>query len=240
MTKHVSKAGKVDPGDRVTLPVKIAGPVYKEGIWDADLNSSRTKFRRRKMFISVELLTKYVVRIFQNRSKAEIPGLARRKELLSRSKLKQAFLIDSDAELFMYLIQCIRFASWKVRRLNRALDRMITWLVKLDAPIGLDCKTVRFFFSNSVKKSVKRGVRVLRAQSSRSSHAHRAWSQTKRGPNWWPTTNWHQNQRWKIGRGWQLQVYGRSRHRSRFQAWITVQNCTDNSSASETEDHLER
>ena len=24
MTKHVSKAGKVDPGDRVTLPVKIA------------------------------------------------------------------------------------------------------------------------------------------------------------------------------------------------------------------------
>ena len=24
MTKHVSKAGKVDPGDRVTLPVKFA------------------------------------------------------------------------------------------------------------------------------------------------------------------------------------------------------------------------
>ena len=24
MTKHVSKAGKVDPGDRVTLPVKIS------------------------------------------------------------------------------------------------------------------------------------------------------------------------------------------------------------------------
>ena len=23
MTKHVSKAGKVDPGDRVTLPVKV-------------------------------------------------------------------------------------------------------------------------------------------------------------------------------------------------------------------------
>ena len=63
------------------------------------------------MFISVELLTKYVVRIFQNRSKAEIPGLARGKERLSRSKLKQAFLIDSDAELFMYLIQCIRFGS---------------------------------------------------------------------------------------------------------------------------------
>ena len=58
---------------------------------------------------------------FQSRSKGEIPGWARRKERLSRSKLKQAFLIDSDAELFMYLIQCIRFGSWKVRRLNRAL-----------------------------------------------------------------------------------------------------------------------
>ena len=42
---------------------------------------------------------------FQSRSKGEIPGRARRKERLSRSKLKRAFLIDSDAELFMYLIQ---------------------------------------------------------------------------------------------------------------------------------------
>ena len=48
---------------------------------------------------------------FQSRSKGEIPGRARRKERLSRSKLKQAFLIDSDAELFMYLIYCIRFGS---------------------------------------------------------------------------------------------------------------------------------
>ena len=59
---------------------------------------------------------------FQSRSKGEIPGRARRKERLSRSKLKQAFLIDSDAELFLYLIQCIRFGSWKVRRLNRVLQ----------------------------------------------------------------------------------------------------------------------
>ena len=48
---------------------------------------------------------------FQSRSTVEIPGPARREEQLSRSKLKQAFLIDSDAELFMYLIQCIRFGS---------------------------------------------------------------------------------------------------------------------------------
>ena len=43
---------------------------------------------------------------FQSRSKGEIPGRARRKERLSRSKFKQAFLTDSDAELLMYLIQC--------------------------------------------------------------------------------------------------------------------------------------
>ena len=48
---------------------------------------------------------------FQSRSTLEIPDPARRKERLSRSKLKQALLIDSDAELFMYLIQCIRFCS---------------------------------------------------------------------------------------------------------------------------------
>ena len=48
---------------------------------------------------------------FQSRSTAEMPGRARRKERLSISKLKQAFLIDSDAELFLYLIQCIRFGS---------------------------------------------------------------------------------------------------------------------------------
>ena len=48
---------------------------------------------------------------FQSRSKGEIPGQARRKERLSRFNLKQAFLIDLDAELFMYLIQCIGFGS---------------------------------------------------------------------------------------------------------------------------------
>ena len=44
---------------------------------------------------------------FQSRSKGEIPSRVRRKERLSRVKLKRAFIIDSDAELFMYLIQCI-------------------------------------------------------------------------------------------------------------------------------------
>ena len=58
---------------------------------------------------------------FQSCSKGKIPSRARRKEWLSCSKLKQAFLIDSDAKLFMYLIQCIRFGSWKLRHLNQAL-----------------------------------------------------------------------------------------------------------------------
>ena len=39
---------------------------------------------------------------FQGRSKGEILGQDRRKERLSPSELKLAFLIDSDAELFMY------------------------------------------------------------------------------------------------------------------------------------------
>ena len=58
-------------------------------------------------------ISAYESKPFQSRSKGEIPGpgQARRKERLSRSKLKQAFLTDSDAELFMYLIQCIRFGS---------------------------------------------------------------------------------------------------------------------------------
>ena len=78
--------------------------------------------------MSVKILTKYVIIIyalgsvhekseseskpFQSRSKGEIPGLAKRKERLSRSKLKQAYLIDSDADFFISdLIQCIRFGS---------------------------------------------------------------------------------------------------------------------------------
>ena len=53
---------------------------------------------------------------FQSRSKGEIPGRAKRKERLSRSKLKQALLVDSDAE-----IQCTRFnVLGSLRRLNRA------------------------------------------------------------------------------------------------------------------------
>ena len=65
------------------------------------------------MLISVKVFTKYVIIIYAigsvhekfsvwiKASKGEAPGRARWKERLSRSKLKQAFLIDSDTELFM-------------------------------------------------------------------------------------------------------------------------------------------
>ena len=48
---------------------------------------------------------------FQSRSTVEMPGHARWEERLSCSKLKKGFLIDSDAERFMYLSKCIRFGS---------------------------------------------------------------------------------------------------------------------------------
>ena len=70
------------------------------------------------MLILMKLFAKYVIiyalgsryikssasesKPFQSRSKGEIPGRARRKERLSRSKLKHAFLVNSDAELFMH------------------------------------------------------------------------------------------------------------------------------------------
>ena len=45
---------------------------------------------------------------------------------------------------------------------------------KESCPIHPRLQTSRFFFSKSVKKSVERGVRVLRARSARASHARRA------------------------------------------------------------------
>ena len=72
------------------------------------------------MLVSVKLLPKYVIIIYALGSPQKPFGDWIKKEE-SRSKLKQAFPIHSDAELFMYLIQCIGFGPWKVRRLNRAL-----------------------------------------------------------------------------------------------------------------------
>ena len=45
--------------------------------------------------------------------------------------------------------------------------------------VSLDCKTEGFFFSKSVKKSVKRGVRVLRSRSARALHNGRVRREKK-------------------------------------------------------------
>ena len=79
---------------------------------------------------------------FQSRSKGEISGRARRKERLSRSNLKQAFLSDSGDELFMYLIQCIRFGSWKVRRLNRVQGYFINLIGPFFLYTGWETKSL--------------------------------------------------------------------------------------------------
>ena len=47
---------------------------------------------------------------FQSRFKGEVPGRTRREERLSRSKLKEAFLIDSDAEIFMIEVRQMKIS----------------------------------------------------------------------------------------------------------------------------------
>ena len=80
---------------------------------------------------------------YESRSKGEIPGRARRNERLSRSKLKRAFLIDSNAELFMYLIQSIRFDSLKERRLNGAFCTFIPFTTRNHQKKALHGRPIR-------------------------------------------------------------------------------------------------
>ena len=73
------------------------------------------------MLISVKLLTKYVIIIYALGSVHEKFGVSikavpksfqRRNSWPGQAKrTAEPFLIDSDAKLFMYLIQCIRFGS---------------------------------------------------------------------------------------------------------------------------------
>ena len=80
------------------------------------------------MIISVKLLSKYVIIIYALESVQEkfgvwikaVPNVAPKAKFPAGKAKRTAepFQIDSDAELFMFLIQCIRFGSWKVRRLN--------------------------------------------------------------------------------------------------------------------------
>ena len=54
--------------------------------------------------------------------KAKFPAEPGGKNGCSVPNSNSLFLTDSHAEIYMYLIQGIRFGSWKVRRLNWALQ----------------------------------------------------------------------------------------------------------------------
>ena len=104
---------------------------------DTDLNSSRTKFRRRKMLFSVKLLTKYVIRIYALGSvhkefgvwikggpksiQSRIPGRARRKDPERTAEPFQTGVPNWFRHRTFHVLKCIRFRLWKVRRQNRAL-----------------------------------------------------------------------------------------------------------------------
>ena len=66
--------------------------------------------------------------------------------------------------------------NWHMELMKGVIDPLMVFFnfwhrqVRENLSTPLDCKTVGFF-SKSVKKSVKRGVRVLRARSARAPHA---------------------------------------------------------------------
>ena len=62
----------------------------------------------------------------------------------------------------IYLYPKVAWYSYTLGKLTVVIKPSVKYV-----PEMLDCKTVGFFFSKSVKKSVKRGVRVLRARSAR-------------------------------------------------------------------------
>ena len=103
---------------------------------------------------------------FQSRSKGEIPGRARRKERLSRSKLKQAFLADSDAELFMYLIQCTKEAMFFFHQVEvhhfyrpKTRNNSMIWVQKSNKHIPDGYKKLfRFFKREAVQFLVAKNL----------------------------------------------------------------------------------
>ena len=69
-----------------------------------------------------------------------------------------------------------------VRRIIRSAQEGVNTSRANVASNVLDCKTVVFFFSKSVKKPVKGGVRVLRGRSVRASHTRRACEAREKKP----------------------------------------------------------
>ena len=74
------------------------------------------------------------------------------------------------AKHWLYICKHWLSRSWRYPLLGPTNPILSRFKEDWNAFSWLDCKTI-VFFSKSVKKSVKRGVRVLRARSSRASHA---------------------------------------------------------------------
>ena len=78
---------------------------------DAHFGQTACKIRYNNVCITFG--TWKVRRLNQSRSIVEIPGRVRRDKRLSRSKLKKAFLIDSDVEIIKNIIQFFGLANEK-------------------------------------------------------------------------------------------------------------------------------
>ena len=63
-----------------------------------------------------------VRRLKPSRTIVEIPMWTTRSQFMDPPKLNMSNLIDSNVDLFMYLIEGIRFGTRKDRRMNWALD----------------------------------------------------------------------------------------------------------------------
>ena len=66
---------------------------------------------------------------------------------MGRPKLDMTDLIDSNVDLFMYLIEGLRFGAWKVRRLNWALQ----WVYNHEG-VSFGCTSLKRVASHRVFK----------------------------------------------------------------------------------------
>ena len=104
---------------------------------------------------------------FQTCPIGETPGRARRKERLSLSKLKQAFLIDSDAELFMHF-SC----TWH-NALTEVLDRHMP--IKKLRVRKKDAPYITREWKEAIRKKRKYAKRHKKLQTEESDQLRKKW-----------------------------------------------------------------
>ena len=73
--------------------------------------------------VSAHEISKFEVwSLKRSRSTVENPMWATRSQFMGSPKLNMSDLIASNVDLFMFLIEGIRIGTWKLRRLNWALN----------------------------------------------------------------------------------------------------------------------